>query len=796
MDHLPVPNLYSALSLEVECLSKRCQDRFQYDNLGFQQFLSRHNFSQNELRRRIVKSRCQSEATPSFCSRDTAKASENDLLDLRSRHSHHLLQEWCWFGLLHEISMACEVPIAREEVLRRTDNGLYVLDTTALLDYPQKVAQRLRHNNSEYAGMVLARQHDYLPGVTLLSSPKRPDTGMTLATTVTSDLAGCIRTIRGVLGWFYSYEGAYTSIIVSIVVLLHAAEYLAENILGYRPSPSINFAIDQIHGTMIQNSWCPSRLGPLSALDAGCAYIASLLPSHDFRSHSDAYCTEDRCKLLPAAEADVLPLHVDDCLCQYDTSWCEIPEKGLIQIWLSGGIPGLWRRSQFVWEVKDVSAMSYVAISHVWSHGLGNTRNNALPVCQLERLFGYLHEIGQGSTCLWIDTLSVPVTDEAKLVVLPKLIDLYTRANKVLIVDRYLTKVSDNGTERRLQLLLSDWRTRLWALQEGRLAGNLWVRFATAAVPVIDLIESEGASSTDDSLGFLDATHKSLADALTPLFAQEHDRTRRFANLLHDCSFRQVTKATDETICLATLLGVDISKLNDLLTMENILHECQHSIPEDIIFVPGRKLRTRSFRWAPRSLLAGERWVINCCRAGPLGSNGILVQKDVVRLQTIAQPTVSALKTSNRMRQRLILTKQTSTLPSAHIGTKWRPGLRNEAANLYVASSDPAHKNVPQGSTHFSFEFANSTDDIGMTGLANRMIILKNALVHEREVSRGVLVDVINHDEGGVFYCIFRAHLWCWTRLHRPFNPREERPLANIIHMQCDVVREQQVWVD
>lgn len=66
--------------------------------------------------------------------------------------------------------------------------------------------------------------------------------------------------------------------------------------------------------------------------------------------------------------------------------------------------------------MSDQTGVTYVAISHVWSHGLGNNRANSLPRCQLERLSTLVNEVsGQRAgapTYFWIDTLSWPVERE------------------------------------------------------------------------------------------------------------------------------------------------------------------------------------------------------------------------------------------------------------------------------------------------------------------------------------------------------------------------------------------------
>jgi hypothetical protein len=65
-------------------------------------------------------------------------------------------------------------------------------------------------------------------------------------------------------------------------------------------------------------------------------------------------------------------------------------------------------------ELETVESSSYVAISHVWAHGLGNEKQNALAECQLMRIKGILVTFTQAEglstePAIWIDTMCIPV---------------------------------------------------------------------------------------------------------------------------------------------------------------------------------------------------------------------------------------------------------------------------------------------------------------------------------------------------------------------------------------------------
>lgn len=65
---------------------------------------------------------------------------------------------------------------------------------------------------------------------------------------------------------------------------------------------------------------------------------------------------------------------------------------------------------------------------------------------------------------------------------------------------------------------------------------------------------------------------------------------------------RTTSKATDEYICLAHLLGLDLEDIHTLpSSMDTIIAKIPLS-PE-LIFLPGKRMTRKSFRWGPASLL-------------------------------------------------------------------------------------------------------------------------------------------------------------------------------------------------
>jgi hypothetical protein len=103
----------------------------------------------------------------------------------------------------------------------------------------------------------------------------------------------------------------------------------------------------------------------------------------------------------------------------------------------------------------------YVAISHVWSDGIGNKIRNGLPRCQLERIYKYISELLRMSAGIdninslmrqeknsyfktklfWIDTLCIPLAEDLKKSAINTIPTVYARATQVLVLDSEIEQV-------------------------------------------------------------------------------------------------------------------------------------------------------------------------------------------------------------------------------------------------------------------------------------------------------------------------------------------------------------------
>jgi len=141
----------------------------------------------------------------------------------------------------------------------------------------------------------------------------------------------------------------------------------------------------------------------------------------------------------------------------------------------------------------------FTAISHVRGEGLGNSSDNALPLCQirlLQSLVDKLQGTPAGASFFWIDSLCVPVERTAKKLAARNICRVFAQATDVLVINPTIMETSRLSPDERLGAIgASSWPKRLWTLQEGAVAQHLYFQFRDRAVDLDDLL-GQGSSAT------------------------------------------------------------------------------------------------------------------------------------------------------------------------------------------------------------------------------------------------------------------------------------------------------------
>jgi hypothetical protein len=395
---------------------------------------------------------------------------------------------------------------------------------------------------------------------------------------------------------------------------------------------------------MIDNGWCPQEVrrinvtaGDLSSM----YYISSFRPVKQ-RDHST--CDYETCRLNPWRTSE---MHTEKCPFRDPTTARLLPDEAeLKRIVNAGNIPLLrfnnieeltlseyvvpWSKQESIGEPAESSEQPrFVAISHVWSDGLGPVEGVGLPGCQLSRIRDTLKKDPETRNLpFWIDSLCVPQTPKERNKAFQMMGQVYSLAFTVLVLDSTLRKTSSfpETLEAIVRVNTGVWSTRMWTLPEGVRARNLHFDFKNGLLSTRDLrrrYEKAKQNPLDREhhvykAGWLFSPHIfSMRHKIDDLQSEPKKKTgasehEKVAHIWQSMQWREASRVEDETLCLARLLDIDPLPLlqiesNTAKTAEHRMIEFldlldQHvGIPPGMIFLPGPKLRVRGFSWAPCS---------------------------------------------------------------------------------------------------------------------------------------------------------------------------------------------------
>jgi hypothetical protein len=479
--------------------------------------------------------------------------------------------------------------------------------------------------------------------------------------------------IQGVYKLVYSGE-SYKSLEMAALDSFTAPEWWSHN----RRWPMIYPKYIDTH--MLANGWCPSDIQRLkSTLCSPGVFLASSLKSPHYRDARrsspkllsptgslsscamDTYsqyqslppnhkeCSDFSCSAYQWKPEEYKTKHVfENCTCTH----IEVDATDLARILDKGDIPIVLVENGIRITPAE-STHGYVAISHVWSDGLGNLNANALPQCQVMRLaclVGNIHRYSEGPVAFWIDTLCCPVQPlDARANAIRLMRKTYQDAKKVLVLESCLesTMSSDfSGIEILLMIHCSKWNRRLWTLQEQILAGDwLYFQFYDMSIRLQDILISETLTQIPNPDDVLSADIKRLC-AISTMFGTASGifqailgdyhllnrsnmyATQRLSALQRMLPFRATSKPSDEAICLGHLFGLDVTsivKAPDAMRME-AFWSALPEIPADVIFWIGPRLQTKPYRWAPSTFLTGRDMSNNRnIESAKLTEDGLLV---------------------------------------------------------------------------------------------------------------------------------------------------------------------------
>lgn len=408
------------------------------------------------------------------------------------------------------------------------------------------------------------------------------------------------------------------------------------------------------YNSMLKLGWCPSDISRLVSQAGDSLWFGRFASTLSRRVGESAHaaCNRYECALRKFDDKTYQTRHVPRC-----HGCTPVPiETGKIGLLLERGVvPRVrirrihhWGRSDHregaTLEVEEDGP--FVAISHVWSDGLGNPRANSLPTCQLLRLLDLAAGVdadqdGKDGVGLWIDTLCVPLEKNKRILALRQMGKAYTDAQHVLVIDNELQSFSlDCSDEEKLaRVLLSGWMQRLWTLEEGVLGRDrLHFQFHEKAFTFPahwaerHMLHNHNESYNNSPLVLMDALtifnnaipeRPSLDTSLTRYNLGVRTNTRIKGGdyyttpnpmvMTRSLQLRATTKYEDEPLCVGSLFHLSTRAIAACKTRKErmykfyeLLAHFKLPVSSSILFTNEPKLDCDVFRWAPDSLMRLE----------------------------------------------------------------------------------------------------------------------------------------------------------------------------------------------
>ncbi|EED12977.1 hypothetical protein TSTA_054850 [Talaromyces stipitatus ATCC 10500] len=565
-----------------------------YDNLGFFTYPDRRGWDPRHLR-------------------------HGDYGQRSSIDAASFTQAWLFFGTISEVT---GVSVRGTNFIRVSEPDGRLLVTTQRLQFYLEIwrAKATRANRSasqkratrERAKLCLDFMMKWTVPVLLL--PEHPEVAVSIEILLVT-LVDTFKEIYGLEAW-------------------EIPSAFADDVEDRDMQPGLNQEVHKyLKARMVAQGWCPYRLESFAdAVPTDALYTLSLMGTRELRSGHNR-CNEDFCvgNHVDEKTYNETPRHVKEgCKCGF----VRADVKEAISVIEQGQIP---LATVFMDLEKQVClkitpykpGMTYIAISHVWAHGLGNPDENALRSCQLLELDKLLtrtykdQNIGDTSTdtktvYFWIDTLCLPLRPpNCRKAGIKQMRRCYEAAAAVLVLDKHLRRCTaytpSITTELLLQVAISDWRFRVWTLQEAIFAKKLIFQFIDGQVDADELILAHYSSPASNNF-----THINLFLTMNLLFDLGFDmsavrggelrvRHSSLLSLFLSLQGRTTSKPEDEPLCSASLLGQD-HVLGAILECrkEDRMKEfwrTQGRIPAWLPFIDGPKIEETGYTWAPSTLM-------------------------------------------------------------------------------------------------------------------------------------------------------------------------------------------------
>ncbi|OSC99986.1 hypothetical protein PYCCODRAFT_1331754, partial [Trametes coccinea BRFM310] len=280
----------------------------------------------------------------------------------------------------------------------------------------------------------------------------------------------------------------------------------------------------------------------------------------------------------------------------------------------------------------------YVAISHVWSQGMGSVTEDGLPACLVKRIATLVQRLLPGrAAAFWMDSLCIPKIRDSRKRAIMLMSQTYRDAAKVLVIDdciRTMCSASKPWPVNVAMIATSAWSRRIWTLQEGVLATELYFEFVEG--PELFSQRNLGDTAFPElsflfPLLYLHAPREDGQDASLAIARQVP-----LSGVVQLLQGRNTSKAEDELIAISSLLPPNID-LQGLLAVEGgqyCVVEARmkvfllqlHHVPVRLPFGDAPRLTIPGFRWAPSTLAKEDPHYCVNDRTGVCTEEGLVAE--------------------------------------------------------------------------------------------------------------------------------------------------------------------------
>ncbi|KAF2651550.1 hypothetical protein K491DRAFT_781782 [Lophiostoma macrostomum CBS 122681] len=621
MDHLPIVNRPHRLQLTIPCLC----DPHDYDGLGFEGFSRRRGW------------RLEPQPDPTFKNPDiidpltASDLSRYDGLQYSDLSAAAFAQSWLFFGLLHEVLALQRIHFDPLDYVVDSGQGYFITTTHFAHVFETWTSQVERHSfaGRENRAIFRAVQNYLITSLAFLCphfTSREPLPGHPVHRRIRTD------------------TGAEVSLFTTVDFL----DWMSRCTRFPDPFASRMRDVDDTDTSISLKKhlesigWCKSELS-LMALgfdNTTCHFAGALYRQSQGLDHS--VCSSIKCLARQVIKGGYRTNHAEGC---QGCVFLRVDEEELAHRVCTSPLVNLCidvPAGEYLdanTELKFTSNVPYVAISHVWSDGLGNEQANSLPLCQLRRLRRLVDDLSQSRFCgqtfaIWVDTLAVAVHHpEARRNVLVRLVQIYQDAAAVLVLDDDLqrTPVSCSLEEKLVRIGLSGWTRRLWTLEEGMAASrHLVFQFlgGVFSIPSADSLPIE--CNTVARCAHL------LYHRLLPDQHGNYSSGSFWNSLLFSITYRSTSRRSDEPICFSHIFGLDVSGLvkagdadERMRLFYDLLARAGIRFPARLLFTRETKLQITGYRWAPSSFLELSGEDISALHSDILTEDKLSVTLDV-----------------------------------------------------------------------------------------------------------------------------------------------------------------------